>query len=79
LASQLLLTLFLKKQAIMKNEKMLLVGAATVAIAAAAILYMRKKEEISYDNPPKRAPQLDLENPGTQDNFPKPPMESDMG
>jgi hypothetical protein len=63
----------------MKNEKMLLVGAATVVIAAAAILYIRKKEELSYDQPSKKAPQLDLENPGTQDNFPKPPMESEMG
>ncbi len=62
----------------MKNEKMLLVGAATVAIAAAAILYIRKKEELSNDYP-KRAPQLDIENPGSQDDFPKPPMESAMG
>lgn len=63
----------------MKNEKILLVGAATVAIAVAAILYMRKKEEFDTEDPPKRAPQLDIANPGSQDDFPKPPMESDMG
>ncbi len=63
----------------MKNEKILLVGAATIAIAAAAILYMKKKEEFFSDDPPQRAPQLDIENPGSQDDFPKPPMESDMG
>jgi hypothetical protein len=64
----------------MKNKKLILLGATTLAIATAAILYMKKKEELDYDeNPPKRAPQLDIENPGSQHNFPKPPMESDMG
>jgi len=63
----------------MKNKKLILMGAATLAIAAAAILYMKKKEELDYESPPKRAPQLDIENPGSQHNFPKPPMESDMG
>ncbi|MDQ3682575.1 MAG: hypothetical protein M3352_05820 [Bacteroidota bacterium] len=63
----------------MKNKKLLLVGAATLAIAAAAILYIKKKEELSYENPPKKAPQLDIENPGSQDDFPKPPMASEMG
>jgi hypothetical protein len=27
----------------------------------------------------KKAPQLDLDNPGSQDDFPKPPMVSDIG
>ncbi len=63
----------------MKNKKLLLVGAATLAIAAAAILYIKKTEELSYENPPNKAPQLDIENPGSQDDFPKPPMASEMG
>jgi len=63
----------------MKNKKLILLGAATLAVAAAAILYMKKKEELDYETPSNRAPQLDIENPGSQHNFPKPPMESDMG
>ncbi|HVE60471.1 MAG TPA: hypothetical protein VNA26_01535 [Chitinophagaceae bacterium] len=63
----------------MKNKKLILLSAATIAIAAAAILYMKKKEELDDEIPSKNAPQLDIENPGSQHNFPKPPMESDMG
>ncbi|MFN2457068.1 MAG: hypothetical protein ABR502_02595 [Chitinophagaceae bacterium] len=27
----------------------------------------------------RKAPQLDLDNPGSQDDFPKPPIESEIG
>jgi hypothetical protein len=42
-------------------------------------MFLIKIRRNNEDKPPKGAPQLDIENPGSQDNFPKPPMESELG
>lgn len=54
--------------------------AATGLLATALTLMLIKKDK-GYRNekPPKGAPQLDITNPGSQDDFPKPPMESELG
>lgn len=40
---------------------------------------IKKNKPNNEEKPPKNAPQLDIENPGSQDDFPKPPMESEIG
>lgn len=48
----------------------------------AAVFYFRKKAQNDYyaqEKPPKHAPQLDLNNPGSQHDFPKPPQPSEVG
>lgn len=52
-----------------------------VAGAAAAFIIWKKTKGARYqhEKPPRKAPQLKLENPGSQDDFPKPPMESEVG
>jgi hypothetical protein len=63
----------------MKKKNKLLIGAVGLLAAVAAILLFKKNKTSSEEKPPKGAPQLDLENPGSQDDFPKPPMESEIG
>lgn len=63
----------------MKLKHMLWVGVATALIGATSILLNKRKKTSGHQKPPKGAPQLKLENPGSQDDFPKPPMESEVG
>lgn len=60
-----------------KNKWLVAVGGALAL--AATIFFIRSKQKAGNEKPPKKAPQLDLENPGSQDDFPKPPMESEVG
>ena len=48
-------------------------------LVAAFLSY--KKNQLSPEGTgiPKNAPQLDLQNPGDQSDFPKPPSESEVG
>ena len=62
----------------MKNKDIWVLGVGLL-VAAAAALWIIKNSTGDEDEPPKSAPQLDVENPGTQDDFPKPPMESEIG
>jgi len=61
-----------------KNNIILIAIGALVATATAMLFYKMHKDE-SEDKPPKGAPQLDIENPGTQDEFPNAPSESSIG
>ena len=63
----------------MKKKNMLLIGAGALVAAAAAIFLIKKNKEDAPEKPPKGAPQLDIENPGSQDDFPKPPIQSEVG
>ena len=60
-----------------KNKWLLAVGG--LVAAAASFFIIKKVKSDGEGKPPKGAPQLDLENPGSQDDFPKPPMESEIG
>lgn len=58
----------------------LVVGVLSALGAGLALLFVtRQKSKQTADQPPRKAPQLHLENPGTQDDFPKPPIESEIG
>jgi hypothetical protein len=59
-----------------KNKWVILTGSLVIAATTMFLVKIRRNNE---DKPPKGAPQLDIENPGSQDNFPKPPMESELG
>ena len=63
----------------MKLKHLLYVGIATALIGATSLLLTKRKKYAGHQKPPKGAPQLKLENPGSQDDFPKPPMESEVG
>ncbi|HEX2608402.1 MAG TPA: LPXTG cell wall anchor domain-containing protein [Flavisolibacter sp.] len=59
-----------------KNLVLLLLGAAVAA--GATFLWLRKREGTT-EKPPKKAPQLDLQNPGDQSEFMTAPGDSEIG
>jgi len=61
----------------MKNKNVLVGIGALVATAVALFVVRKKKADAS--RPPKKAPQLHIENPGSQDNFPTSAVESEIG
>ena len=63
----------------MKQKNALWIGLAGLFAATATFLFMRRKNQPDEERPPKGAPQLHLENPGSQDDFPKAPSESELG
>lgn len=64
----------------MKNKNWILIGAGALAAVAAAIFFIKKnKNKYEDEKPPKNAPQLDIENPGTQSEFPTSPSASELG
>ena len=63
----------------MENKNKWLIGIGSLLAIAAAIFMIRKNRNNNSEKPPKRTPQLDIENPGSQHDFPKPPTESDLG
>jgi hypothetical protein len=64
----------------MKNKNWILIGAGALAAVAATIFLIRKNKKKDQDEkPPKNAPQLDIENPGSQAEFPTSPSGSEIG
>ena len=63
----------------MSNKNKWLIGLGGLVAAAAAFILIKKNKTNNEEKPPKRAPQLDIENPGSQHDFPKPPIESGIG
>ena len=63
----------------MTNKNKWLVALGGALAVAATIFFVRKKQTNAGEKPPRKAPQLDIENPGSQDEFPRPPMESEIG
>ncbi len=63
----------------MKKNELILIGIGALVAAAATVLFFRMRKVNSVEKPPKGAPQLDIENPGSQHDFPKPPIESEIG
>jgi len=63
----------------MKNKNTWLIVATGLLATAVTIFFIRKNQGYRNEKPPKGAPQLDITNPGSQDDFPKPPIESELG
>ena len=64
----------------MKHKNFLLVGMGALVAGIATILFLKKRKEAeANEKPPKNAPQLDIENPGTQADFPTSATESEVG
>lgn len=63
----------------MKLKHIIWAGMATALIGATSIWLQKRSNKGGHQKPPKGAPQLKIENPGSQDDFPKPPMESELG
>lgn len=62
----------------MKKKNILLLSLAGIVAAGAAIFGIRKYQQRGEEKPPRNAPQLDIDNPGTQDEFVTQPDESKM-
>jgi len=63
----------------MTNKNKWLIAIGSLIATAAAVFFIKKNIAGNENTPPKGAPQLDIENPGSQHEFPKSPMESDVG
>jgi LPXTG-motif cell wall-anchored protein len=63
----------------MKNKNGMLIGAGALAAIAATLLFWRKNKNKQSEHPPKHAPQLPIENPGIQSDFPTAPTPNDAG
>lgn len=62
-----------------KNTQWMLGIAVMMGIAAGTALYLFWEKQNKKELPPKNAPQLELENPGTQSDFPVSASESELG
>jgi hypothetical protein len=62
----------------MKKKDYFIVGAALGVAAAAAIFYFLTKNE-DTEKPPKKAPQVPIQNPGEQSDFLTSASESEIG
>jgi len=60
-------------------KKAAVIVSGVIIAVLAAFFYVRKRKAGQDEKPSKRAPQLDIENPGTQDNFPASPSTSQIG
>ena len=63
----------------MTNKNKWLIAIGSFVATAAAVFIITKTKTGNEDKPPKGAPQLDIENPGSQDEFPSAPIESEVG
>lgn len=63
----------------MTNKNKWLIGIGSLLALAATFFIIKKIKNSGEEKPPKGAPQLDIENPGSQHDFPKAPSESEMG
>jgi hypothetical protein len=63
----------------MKNKKLLLIGTIAALAATATILLVRKNKAGSSGKPPKKAPQVPIQNPGEQSEFTTMASESELG
>lgn len=63
----------------MKKKNLLLVGIAVALAIVAVIFLVRKRKADKGEIPPRKAPQLSLENPGEQSEFITSASESEIG
>ncbi len=62
-----------------KPPKPLIIGILAALGAGLMTIFFLRNRFDQRDKPSKKAPQLNLDNPGSQDDFLKAPMESEIG
>jgi hypothetical protein len=63
-----------------KPPKPLIAGMlAAFGAGLITLFYLKKRSTLTAGKPPRNAPQLDLHNPGSQDEFPTAPGASEIG
>ena len=63
----------------MKKKNMLWLGIGAAVITLATLFMLRKKGEGNSEKPPKKAPQVPINNPGEQSEFTTAASESEIG
>jgi LPXTG-motif cell wall-anchored protein len=63
----------------MKKKNMILLGIGAALATAASVFFLRKRKSQQGEKPPKKAPQLPIENPGEQSEFRTAASESEIG
>ena len=63
----------------MKKKNMLILGIGAALATAAAVFFVRKKKSTQDEKPPKKAPQVPIDNPGDQSEFTTTATESEIG
>lgn len=63
----------------LKKYAPFLIGFGSVAVIATAWWLISRNRKAAQEKPPKRAPQLNIENPGSQDEFVAAASESGLG
>ncbi|MBD0331020.1 MAG: ammonium transporter [Chitinophagaceae bacterium] len=62
-----------------KKKNILLVAIGGVLALAASVFVIKRKSKSATKAPPKNAPQMSINNPGSQAEFPTSPSESEIG
>ena len=63
----------------MKKKNVLVIGIAAGLVTAAAVFFLWKKNQNEEGKPPKKAPQVPIDNPGEQSEFTTSASESEVG
>jgi hypothetical protein len=64
----------------MKNKNIILISiGAGLAVAAAALFFWKRDFSGKQEKPSKKAPQLNIENPGDQSEFTTSASETEVG
>ncbi len=63
----------------MTNRDKWIIAVSSMLVVVTSIFVLRRRKQYHAEKPPKKAPQIHIENPGSQDDFPKPPLESEVG
>ena len=62
-----------------KSPMPMVAGILSALAAGLTLLFITKKKGEQASRPSKKAPQLNIDNPGSQADFPKPPIDSEIG
>jgi hypothetical protein len=63
----------------MNRKQLAFLFGGTAVLAATIVLLIRQRQASASEQPPKGAPQLDLQNPGDQSEFLTTATESEVG
>ena len=63
----------------MNNRNKILIGVGVALATIAAMFFFLKKNGNTTEQPPKKAPQLPIDNPGEQSEFTTSASESEVG